>query len=224
MRKNQKGFSLIEALLILVIVGILGGTGWYVWHAKQDTDETLSAVNIPSAATESRKSISKPYANWKTATSPRGKFSFKYPSSWKYSQSIGVKDNVEHIVLDGPKLRLTIDSFNGDDPANGGNPGTKCNDCQQIKEIEALDISKLGKINLETITYNLDNGLGNAIILIQADGTYYIASPTAANVKTAFRGTSKLNSLQDYQNESPTQFRANPDLAIAKLILKSISY
>jgi cytoskeletal protein RodZ len=47
---KQSGFSAIEAVLILVIVGMLGFTGWYVWHAKQTADKTLSAdnSNVPS--------------------------------------------------------------------------------------------------------------------------------------------------------------------------------
>src|SRR6266508_4495250 len=35
--RNQKGFSIFEALLILVIVGLVGLAGWYVLHkVKQD--------------------------------------------------------------------------------------------------------------------------------------------------------------------------------------------
>src|SRR5262249_53344198 len=43
--QKQKGFGAVEALLILVIIGMLGFTGWYVWHAKQTADKTLSADN-----------------------------------------------------------------------------------------------------------------------------------------------------------------------------------
>jgi Prokaryotic N-terminal methylation motif len=42
MKKNQNGFSAIEALLVLVILGIIGFTGYYVWHAKQNTDKNLA--------------------------------------------------------------------------------------------------------------------------------------------------------------------------------------
>jgi hypothetical protein len=40
MKKNQKGFSALEGLLIVVIVGMLGGVGWYVWHSQQQVDKT----------------------------------------------------------------------------------------------------------------------------------------------------------------------------------------
>lgn len=35
MRKNQKGFSAVEALLVLVIIGLLGLVGWYVYSNRQ---------------------------------------------------------------------------------------------------------------------------------------------------------------------------------------------
>jgi hypothetical protein len=39
---KTKGFSTIEGLLILVIVLILGGVGWYVWHSTKSTNEILN--------------------------------------------------------------------------------------------------------------------------------------------------------------------------------------
>lgn len=38
---NQKGFTAIEGLLIFVIIGIIGGTGYYVYHANQKVGDTL---------------------------------------------------------------------------------------------------------------------------------------------------------------------------------------
>jgi type II secretory pathway pseudopilin PulG len=45
MKKTQSGFSIIETLLVVVILGMLGFTGWFVWHAKQNTNKTLSETN-----------------------------------------------------------------------------------------------------------------------------------------------------------------------------------
>lgn len=47
MRKSF-GFTAVEGLLILVIVGILGFTGWYVWNSKQNTDKTNTAATQAS--------------------------------------------------------------------------------------------------------------------------------------------------------------------------------
>lgn len=40
--KNDKGFAVLESLLILIIIAIIGGTGWYVLNAKHKTDNTYS--------------------------------------------------------------------------------------------------------------------------------------------------------------------------------------
>jgi hypothetical protein len=49
-RKSQKGFAIVEALLIVILLGIVGFTGYYVWHSKQQTDKTLNAANNSSQA------------------------------------------------------------------------------------------------------------------------------------------------------------------------------
>ena len=41
-KTNQTGFAAVEAVLIVVILAILGGTGWFVWHSKQATDASLT--------------------------------------------------------------------------------------------------------------------------------------------------------------------------------------
>jgi Tfp pilus assembly protein PilV len=51
-KANQKGFSIVEALLILVVLGLLGFTGWFVYHAKQSSDKSYStAANSVSSST-----------------------------------------------------------------------------------------------------------------------------------------------------------------------------
>ncbi|OVE78965.1 hypothetical protein BVY00_01535 [bacterium G20] len=78
--KNHKGFSAIEALLILIIVGLLGSTGWYIWDTKKKTDKNLNTA----AQTEIKAAAQKdPTADWTAYSSKEGQFSLKYPSTWK---------------------------------------------------------------------------------------------------------------------------------------------
>lgn len=48
MKVNQKGFSIVEVLIVLVVLGLLGGAGWYVWQSKDKaiTSDT-SIPNMP---------------------------------------------------------------------------------------------------------------------------------------------------------------------------------
>ncbi len=91
---QQKGFTAIEGLLLLVIIGMLGFTGWFVWHSQQSTSKTnqqsVLDSNPVSPTTKGGKQFtqpttqkSDPYAAWKTFTSKAEKFSIRYPSNWK---------------------------------------------------------------------------------------------------------------------------------------------
>jgi hypothetical protein len=45
LQRNEHGFSVIGALLILVIMGIVGFAGWFVYHGRQAADTALNATN-----------------------------------------------------------------------------------------------------------------------------------------------------------------------------------
>lgn len=47
-RRTSHGFTIIEGLLILIIVGLIGFTGWYVWNSKNKTDNTYDSANNSS--------------------------------------------------------------------------------------------------------------------------------------------------------------------------------
>ena len=40
MAKNQRGFGAIEVLLVIVVVGLVGFGGWYVWHHSKTNTPT----------------------------------------------------------------------------------------------------------------------------------------------------------------------------------------
>jgi uncharacterized protein (UPF0333 family) len=57
---NQKGFAAIEAVLILAIVAIVGGTGYYIYQANNKaTDTQNSAQTNANTATPHKKSDTK---------------------------------------------------------------------------------------------------------------------------------------------------------------------
>ncbi len=83
---NQRGFSTVEAVLILVILGIVAFSGYFVWHARQHTVPVASKKSSTAVSSKSAKSSSvseptgvDPYVGWNTYTSKFG-FSLRYPS------------------------------------------------------------------------------------------------------------------------------------------------
>lgn len=57
---KQSGFAAIEAILVCVIVGIIGFTGFFVWNAKQKTDDSLSNTANSQPALQSKKVAATP--------------------------------------------------------------------------------------------------------------------------------------------------------------------
>ncbi len=51
MKHNQSGFSVVEALLIFIVVGLITGTGWYVWGAKKKAELAQSKTNQGATVT-----------------------------------------------------------------------------------------------------------------------------------------------------------------------------
>jgi prepilin-type N-terminal cleavage/methylation domain-containing protein len=67
MKKNQKGFSVIEVLLVLVIIGLVVGIGWY----------TLNRNNHHRSATNSAQPTKA-----KTYTDSSKLYTLSYPENW----------------------------------------------------------------------------------------------------------------------------------------------
>lgn len=63
MKKTQTGFAVLEGLLILVIVAIIGGTGYYVWHSKSQTDKNLDNASSTNQVTPTKDSTKKTNTN-----------------------------------------------------------------------------------------------------------------------------------------------------------------
>jgi len=80
---NQTGFSAVEALLILVIVGMIGGTGYYVWHATQNSDKLLSANSDSTTVTHKKKAAVDETASWYLYKAPSGNYKLRLPDGWK---------------------------------------------------------------------------------------------------------------------------------------------
>lgn len=87
MKINQKGFSVVEILIVVVVVGLLGTAGWLVYdrqtNNKQDTRTTKSQAE--EKATE-KVAETKPNSNcetsYKSYSSDKIGISFCYPDTW----------------------------------------------------------------------------------------------------------------------------------------------
>ncbi len=123
MKHNEKGFSAVEGLMIVLIVGMISAVGWYIWQAKQSTDKNLAVAPTSaskSTLTKKTPSITPPKAStttpvaqtnacqvvatqaasdWKTFTDNNYKFSISYPATWSVNTSGGTENSNSHTPI-----------------------------------------------------------------------------------------------------------------------------
>jgi hypothetical protein len=113
--KNQKGFGVLAAVLILVIVGIIGGAGFYIMKVNKNVENTNAVTTQNSGTTLTKKLVPAktvptktapdPTADWQTIKNPDGNWtSIKAPKSWLTQ----ICDNGVYIGLATSKSGLGI--------------------------------------------------------------------------------------------------------------------
>lgn len=84
MKKNTEGFSVVEILIVVVVVGLLGATGWFVYSKQKSPDQSSASQNTseqkdkiqPITDSDSEKETIK------TETITNKKFSVNLPIDW----------------------------------------------------------------------------------------------------------------------------------------------
>ncbi len=79
---NSKGFSAVEGLLILIIVGMIAGVGWYVWHSKNVANSSYN--NAASTSTTTNTSNKQSDSKYQSKLYPS--LSFTVPDGWKVNE------------------------------------------------------------------------------------------------------------------------------------------
>ena len=44
MYKNQRGFAIVEGMLLLLLAAVIGGVGWFVWSSNKNANDSLSSA------------------------------------------------------------------------------------------------------------------------------------------------------------------------------------
>jgi hypothetical protein len=105
---KQSGFSAVAGLLIIFIVAIIGGTGWYVWNSNKKTNDTLSQADKSSnvaAGLSTKKQTSQSIreiqpaegiTGWKEYKDSEYGFSFRYPAEDKWIADYSNVDPIKY--------------------------------------------------------------------------------------------------------------------------------
>lgn len=116
MSKNEKGYSAVQAVLLLVIVALIGFVGWYVWQAQHVVNKNLenaslnqSAIRKPKQTATQVKSTPETYEGWKSYTLTHEKLTFKFPANWMLvDESTDQKVNCTPVSECGPMDQVAV--------------------------------------------------------------------------------------------------------------------
>jgi hypothetical protein len=241
MNKNHKGFSAIPLLLIIVLIGIIGGTGWYVYNSNKKTNELLNSadkLNTPNKP-KSTSTSSKPLKEYK---SEDYKFSFQYPSNWIIREDLKDYGRGEK---EGDIIAISANDTKVYFSPNLGGKGGDCWDdeanTRTTRTCQTLNILSVEKLETSTVASPVyfykasvtdsqrDGGKTHYLIYIQ-NGKYAYTKP-ATYVGAVLEGydaidTSKtslsirVTGRNDDKNDSQTFFDTQ-EIKEASSILKS---
>jgi len=106
--KNHSGFSVVEALLIVLVVGILGFTGWFVYHSQQAASKDSNSQSKVQTTTQKAAPPVDPYADWEQYCSDYGGVCFKYPQDWQLSSVETADPNIKGAQLTSPSGGIKV--------------------------------------------------------------------------------------------------------------------
>jgi hypothetical protein len=88
-KQYSKGFGAVEVLIVLAVVTLLGAGGWYAYHHAHNKAPVPAAhTDTPKKSTSTKPASTDPTADWRTFTSAKGKYSFKYPATWSLAEHL----------------------------------------------------------------------------------------------------------------------------------------
>lgn len=82
---DRQGFSIVEALIAIVIIAAIAACGWLAWrhnHDKKQTSKTTSSSQQSKSSSTTSTGTTDTYAGWKTYCDNVYGYCFKYPTKW----------------------------------------------------------------------------------------------------------------------------------------------
>jgi type II secretory pathway pseudopilin PulG len=225
MKTNQKGFSVVEILIIMVVVGLLGAVGWLVYD-RQNNKADNKTTSEQKQETHKEETTPDLYADWQTYNLKYEKLSFKYPKS--YTVDDKSSDANPDVTPGADWLKLTKDNGFVISIQTGLNGvGGSCETCKLAQSKEVSFLGKTAYLNFR------DEGSGKiGQVIVAANNTdLFGGSIKGKNVKSRNGNTVLPMGISvHYENdgslvEKPLQTISNSDdIAEAIKILETASY
>jgi len=248
MKANQEGFSVVEIVLVLVVVGLIGAAGWFVWQSNNKTSNK-STDTIQSTSTKSETptpetaKAKNPYEGWLTYKSTLNSgLTFRYPPNWKFTPpKEAFKNNNGGEELDA--TLISVEPTRDPTPAGATAPSPANNVymCLSFDEYGgswsysnwfagkrpvSSEQFKVNSTNITLATYKGANSMQSQMVLFtpnHKDGDHFISTKNGyvVSVSAQFNcGQADYKILENMTED----FSQREEVKTAKLIMKSISY
>lgn len=118
---RQKGFGVVQILLIVVVIGIVGFTGWFVWQSRKNID-SVSSSNITNVVSQigtrgGSCSLGVDYSGTKYTTFG-GAYTLCLPNGWDFGVVEGGKRYSGVLIASGTYQQnkpITLSATQGGD-------------------------------------------------------------------------------------------------------------
>jgi hypothetical protein len=224
--KNEKGFGLVEIIIIIVILGVIGFGGWYVWQANnppQPQSKTQTETPAQNQAEPKEEPVD-PYDGWKSYTFKYEKFSLKYPATYTVTGTSSATEGVNpgSDVLKLTKQGLVINIHTGLSGIGGV--------CEACKVVLSKEVTFLGA---KVAANFVDNGTGkvNTVVVTKDKNDWFGAGIKGKNIKSTYdnqplpMGISiRYQANGEIVQKDLNEIAASADIAEAIKILESAHY
>jgi hypothetical protein len=236
--KDQTGAALVVEIILVAVVLSMAGIAFYS-SLKQEAPVITKATPMPTKAPTPAPTPNM-YAGWQTHTVAYEKASYKYPSTWKFSQTsqplaVGSSITVETDTLTSPTgLVLTLAT-----PVQGVGGACGPSDCPEVTTSSADPVA-LANVK-QPVYLVVDQGKSTAGVIDRRVGLEELATPPVLGTSSQlYQDLSLLASHgPDHlfmtfgggyahgaaeNNLSFADYVQLPDVTTAELILKSLSF
>lgn len=220
MKINQKGFGVVEILIVIVVVGILGTVGWLMYgRQKSKTDEkqadSQSSQQEKQETPKEEAKVTDPYNGWKSGTFKYTNLSYKLPPNWQ-----DVSDNTK--FQDGDykyeeiKLKAS-DGFTLSMSVNNLPRGYESEPENAVLDFKDIDSSKQWII--------ADNANGKVSRIYVGSGIKKVGEKILPVANVGRDGLNiELIGLYDNELGSLTAFNEKQSVKEAKLVFESLKF
>lgn len=223
MKADQKGFSVVELLIVIIVVGLVGGAGWYVWQSKnKNIGQPATTTNTKPVEASTNSSTGSLTNGMKLELVSTNSLEIDLRDKNNQSHSYKVKSalyfmNESDIVFNYSRLIGNLD--------DGGwlIDGEKASELPFVKEAEERDVTPIMGMSLLTPNFfgeqeYFQNKGRIAYFTLNQHGTEDMKNTTESDWEYAVRSSAPAPEGFDYKTKVYDVLRLNPSKILIAVI------